>query len=63
MYDITNLASFENVEDWYNCAKKVFGKDTKMPHLALVGNKSKCIIRWYFWEPKQAVIDQSDLTK
>ncbi|XP_048746564.2 ras-related protein Rab-28-like [Ostrea edulis] len=39
VYDITNLASFENVEDWYNCAKKVFGKDTKMPHLALVGNK------------------------
>ncbi|XP_022344290.1 ras-related protein Rab-28-like [Crassostrea virginica] len=39
VYDITNLASFENIEDWYSCAKKVFGKDTKLPHLALVGNK------------------------
>ncbi|KAJ8317622.1 hypothetical protein KUTeg_005526 [Tegillarca granosa] len=39
VYDITNHASFENVEDWYNAVKKVFGRDTRMPHMALVGNK------------------------
>lgn len=39
VYDITNYASFENVEDWYSTAKKVFGRDTKIPHMALVGNK------------------------
>ncbi|KAK3095327.1 hypothetical protein FSP39_013250 [Pinctada imbricata] len=39
VYDITNVASFENVEDWYSNIKKVFGRDTKIPHIALVGNK------------------------
>ncbi|OWF55053.1 ras-related protein Rab-28-like [Mizuhopecten yessoensis] len=39
VYDITNYASFENVEDWYSSVKKVFGRDTKIPHMALVGNK------------------------
>lgn len=42
VYDIINIVSFENVEDWYSCVKKVFGKDSKMLYLVLVGNKSKC---------------------
>jgi Ras-related protein Rab-28 len=41
VYDITSYASFENLDDWFASLKKVFGKETKMPHIALVGNKSK----------------------
>lgn len=41
VYDITSYASFENLDDWYSSLKKVFGKETKLPHVALVGNKSK----------------------
>ena len=40
VYDITNYSSFENLDDWYSSVKKVFESDGKMPHLALVGNKS-----------------------
>ncbi|CAC5414232.1 RAB28 [Mytilus coruscus] len=40
VYDITSYASFENLDDWYSSLKKVFGKETKLPHVALVGNKS-----------------------
>lgn len=43
MYDITSYASFENLDDWYSSLKKVFGKESKLPHVALVGNKSKFI--------------------
>ncbi len=44
MYDITNSASFENVEDWYTCVKKVYERsDEPTPHVALVGNKSKLV--------------------
>ncbi|CAG2216986.1 ras-related protein Rab-28-like [Mytilus galloprovincialis] len=39
VYDITSYASFENLDDWYSSLKKVFGKETKLPHVALVGNK------------------------
>ncbi|KAH9496233.1 Ras- protein Rab-28 [Bulinus truncatus] len=39
VYDITNYASFENLEDWYNAVKKVCGTGP-MPHMALIGNKS-----------------------
>ncbi|XP_041369969.1 ras-related protein Rab-28-like [Gigantopelta aegis] len=39
VYDITNYASFENLEDWYNAVKKVTSKDGKPPHMALIGNK------------------------
>ena len=39
VYDITSYASFENLDDWFASLKKVFGKETKMPHIALVGNK------------------------
>lgn len=41
VYDITNYASFENVEDWFTRVKEVFQVENKMPHIALVGNKSK----------------------
>ena len=41
VYDITNYASFENLEDWYNAVKKVTSKDSRTPHMALIGNKSK----------------------
>ncbi|KAK2158400.1 hypothetical protein LSH36_171g06017 [Paralvinella palmiformis] len=39
VYDITNHSSFENVDDWYSSVKKVFDNQTKLPHIALVGNK------------------------
>ena len=39
VYDITNYSSFENLDDWMNCVKKVFEQEEKMPHIALVGNK------------------------
>lgn len=41
MYDITNYSSFENLEDWHGILKKVFESKGKLPHIALVGNKSK----------------------
>ena len=41
VYDITNHASFENLEDWYGSIKKILGSKDKLPHMALVGNKSK----------------------
>lgn len=40
-YDITNAASFADLEDWLSECRAVF-KD-KMPALALVGNKSACV--------------------
>ena len=43
VYDITNYPSFENLEDWYTAIKKVFESEGKLPHIALVGNKSKLI--------------------
>ena len=41
VYDITNPQSFENLDDWYNTMKKVFGGEYGIPHTALVGNKCK----------------------
>eukprot|EP00753_Platysulcus_tardus_P020206 PLAT7879.1.p1 GENE.PLAT7879.1~~PLAT7879.1.p1 ORF type:complete len:247 (+),score=114.54 PLAT7879.1:61-741(+) len=38
-YDITNLSSFQNLEDWFRLVRKSFGK-AAMPYVALVGNKS-----------------------
>lgn len=38
VYDVTNAASFDNLEDWLAVIKKSFA-DCKLPHLALVGNK------------------------
>lgn len=39
-YDITNSASFADLEDWLSEVKAVY-KDGKMPLLALAGNKSE----------------------
>ncbi|XP_001635227.2 ras-related protein Rab-28 [Nematostella vectensis] len=40
VYDVTNQSSFDNLEDWYETAKKVAEKQGgKMPHMALVANK------------------------
>lgn len=39
VYDITNHNSFDNLEDWYGTIRKVLGKE-RLPHMALVGNKS-----------------------
>lgn len=39
-YDITNYESFANLEDWYRLVIKAF-QGKLMPHVALVGNKSK----------------------
>ena len=42
VYDITNQSSFDNLEDWYETVKTVCEKSgTKLPHMALIGNKSK----------------------
>ena len=39
VYDVTNQASFQDLDDWYNLVKKSFeGKD--MPLVILLGNKS-----------------------
>jgi hypothetical protein len=39
VYDITNLQSFENLEDWYKTVNKYCAG--RKPLFALVGNKSK----------------------
>jgi GTPase SAR1 family protein len=39
VYDITNLQSFENLEDWYQTVNKYCAG--RKPLFALVGNKSK----------------------
>ena len=42
VYDITNYSSFENLEDWLAVVNRVcFKEEARMPHLALVGNKSE----------------------
>ncbi|CAF4015534.1 unnamed protein product, partial [Rotaria sp. Silwood1] len=39
VYDITNLQSFENLEDWYSTVMKYCAG--RKPLFALVGNKSE----------------------
>ena len=42
VYDVTNQNSFDNLEDWYDTVKKLCEKDGyRLPHVALVANKSK----------------------
>lgn len=42
VYDVTNQSSFDNLEDWYDTVKKLCEKDgSRLPHIALVANKSK----------------------
>ena len=40
VYDVTNLTSFDNLDEWMQVINKVFA-ETKKPHLALVGNKGQ----------------------
>lgn len=40
VYDITNQASFDNLEDWVNTVRKFTSEQEKPPHLALVANKT-----------------------
>jgi len=40
VYDITNYASFENLDDWVSFVKTLFAEQERTrPHFALVGNK------------------------
>ena len=39
VYDITNLQSFQDLEDWLDVVKKTF-QGEEMPYLGLIGNKS-----------------------
>lgn len=41
VYDITNQATFDNLEDWWETVKKSFKEkeSSKLPHFALVANK------------------------
>jgi GTPase SAR1 family protein len=41
VYDITNLQSFENLEDWYHTVIKYCA--SRKPLFALVGNKSEFV--------------------
>uniref|UniRef100_A0A7S1CBI3 Ras-related protein Rab-28 n=1 Tax=Bicosoecida sp. CB-2014 TaxID=1486930 RepID=A0A7S1CBI3_9STRA len=38
-YDVTNYASFQNLEDWYRLVQQTHAADA-MPYVALVGNKT-----------------------
>ena len=38
VYDVTNPASFHNLEEWLGVVKRVF-KDATLPYIAVVGNK------------------------
>lgn len=47
VYDVTNTASFDNLEDWLTVVKSVLAAAPKKPHLALVANKgvvTLCIV-------------------
>ncbi len=40
IYDITNIGSFENLQDWLGIVKRTFAeKKEAMPYLAIIGNK------------------------
>ena len=45
VYDITNYASFDDLEDWLEVVKKVTERDGggRKPHMALVGNKGEAV--------------------
>ncbi|PAV69332.1 hypothetical protein WR25_27305 [Diploscapter pachys] len=40
VYDVTNMRSFDNVQDWLQVVKRVTKNEEKPPHTALVGNKT-----------------------
>lgn len=39
VYDVTNTASFDDLEDWLSVVKSVLSTAPKKPHFALVANK------------------------
>ena len=39
LYDITDMATFQNLEEWYRLVRRTF-KGQQMPYLGLVGNKT-----------------------
>lgn len=39
VYDVTNMDSFKNLEDWFELVRNTFKGKDKMPCAALVGNK------------------------
>ena len=39
VYDVTNMESFKNLEDWYELVKSSFKDKEKMPYVAMIGNK------------------------
>jgi len=39
VYDVTNMDSFKNLEDWYELVKNTFKDKEKMPYVAMIGNK------------------------
>ncbi len=48
-YDITNYESFANLEDWYRLVLRTFAS-TKVPYVALLGNKSEpFVMSYYLW--------------
>jgi GTPase SAR1 family protein len=45
MYSVTEMTSFENVENWFNELENYIDKDTK---ILLIGNKVQSIVFPYF---------------
>jgi Ras-related protein Rab-28 len=39
VYDVTNMESFKNLEDWYDLVKTTFKDKERMPYVAMIGNK------------------------
>jgi Ras-related protein Rab-28 len=39
LYDITDMATFQNLEEWYRLVRRTF-KGEKLPYLGLIGNKT-----------------------
>lgn len=39
VYDLTNLDSFANLQDWLDLVNSRFADETKKPAIAVVGNK------------------------
>ncbi len=60
VYDITNLQSFENLEDWYHTVTKYCAG--RKPLFALVGNKGKQTIR-ILWSQESHTVTRSKLKK
>jgi len=60
-YDITNVSSFQNLEDWYRLVQKTFGKDP-LPYVALIGNKTdKSHIRAVKPDKHNKFADENDM--